>query len=148
MAKLKTLASCKPSEFLVQTNRIRKSAEKWIKETGIVEIRSMQPELEEVPDGATLDERVAIIERNKKKMEQQGLSNLSNMLDSILEEHPQETLELMALCCFVDPENVDDYPVSDYLTAFTSLITDKAVIGFFTSLLSLVQTRISKESKA
>lgn len=145
---MKTLASCKPSEFLVQTNRIRKSAEKWIKETGIVEIRSIQPDLEVVPDDATLDERVAVIERNKKRMEQQGLSNLSDMLDSILEEHPQETLELMALCCFVEPENVDDYPISEYLTAFTSLITDKAVIGFFTSLLSLVQTRISKESKA
>lgn len=145
---MKTLASCKPSEFLVQTNRIRKSAEKWIKETGIVEIRSIRPDLEDVPDDATLDERVAIIERNKKKMEQQGLSNLSDMLDSILEKHPQETLELMALCCFVEPENVDDYPISEYLTAFTSLMTDKAVIGFFTSLLSLVQTRISKESKA
>ena len=42
--------------------------------------------------------------------------------------------------CFIEPENVDDYPVSFYLEAFTELMNDKAVLGFFTSLLSLART--------
>ena len=40
MAKLKTLANCKPSEFLKQTNKIRKAAAEWLTATDILEIKS------------------------------------------------------------------------------------------------------------
>ncbi len=148
MSELKTLANCKPSEFLRQTNRIKKSVERWLTDTDIMNIRKRLPALEAVPIEATVEERAEIVGRNKKAREEQAKRNVSAMLDAILEEHPDETLEVLALCCFVEPENVDDHPMSAYLDAFNSLINDKAVIGFFTSLASLVQTDILPASKA
>ena len=148
MSELKTLATCKPSEFLRQTNRIKKAAERWLTNTDIVNIRKRLPATEAVPTDASFEERTAIVERNKKLMMEQSKKNISAMLDAILEEHPDETLELLALCCFVEPENVDDYPISDYLAAFNTLINDKAVVNFFTSLVSLGQTVTSTASKA
>lgn len=143
MSELKTLATCKPSEFLRQTNRIKKSVEKWLTDTDIMNIRKRLPALEVVPLEASVEERAEITGRNKKAKEDQAKKNISAMLDAILDEHPEETLEILALCCFVEPENVDDYSVGTYLEAFNSLINDKAVIDFFTSLASLVAKNTS-----
>lgn len=148
MSELKTLATCKPSEFLRQTNRIKKSAEKWLTDTDIINIRKRMPVLEMVPQDGTDEERNAVFNRNKAKVQEQAKTNISAMLDAILDDHPDETLELLALCCFVEPENVDDYTVGEYLTAFNSLINDKAVLDFFTSLASLAQMNTLKASKA
>lgn len=148
MSELKTLATCKPSEFLRQTNRIKKSAEKWLTDTDIINIRKRMPVLEMVPQDGTDEERNAAFNRNRVKAQEQAKANISAMLDAILDDHPDETLELLALCCFVEPENVDDYTVGEYLTAFNSLINDKAVLDFFTSLASLAQMNTSKASKA
>lgn len=128
----KTLANCKPSEFLRQTNRLRKSVEKWLTATDIMNLRKKMPEIK---DGATeAEKKTAIAEQVRK--------NMSAMLDTILDEHPDETLELLALMCFVEPENVDDYPISEYLVAISDLIEDEAVISFFSSLVRLGQTNI------
>lgn len=148
MSELKTLATCKPSEFLRQTNRIKKSVEKWLTDTDILNIRKRMAALEIVPKDATEAERKAIYEKNKKLTEEQAKRNLSAMLDAILEDHPDETLEILALCCFIEPAEADNYPISVYFEAFNSLINDKAVISFFTSLASLVQTNISDVSRA
>lgn len=148
MSELKTLATCKPSEFLRQTNRIKKSAQKWLTDTDILNIRRRMPTLETVPIDATVEDKAAIFARNKKLTQEQARKNISAMLDAILEMHPDETLELLGLCCFVEPENVDDYTVGEYLTAFNSLINDKAVIDFFTSLASLAQTSTFNALKA
>lgn len=148
MSELKTLATCKPSEFLRQTNRIKKSVEKWLTDTDILNIRKRLPALEIVPKDASEEDRKAIFERNKKVSEEQAKKNISAMLDAILEDHPDETLELLGLCCFVEPEDIDNHPMSAYLTAFNSLINDEAVISFFTSLASLARTNTSKASRA
>lgn len=148
MSELKTLATCKPSEFLRQTNRIKKSAEKWLTDTDILNIRKRMPVLEIVPKDGTEEERKAVFNRNKAVAAEQAKKNISAMLDAVLEEHPEETLELLALCCFVEPENVDDHTVGEYLTAFNSLINDKAVLDFFTSLATLGQTHTSVVSRA
>lgn len=148
MSELKTLANCKPSEFLRQTNRIKKSVEKWLTDTDIMNIRKRLPVYEIIPKNASQEEKKAIFDRNKDLAEEQAKRNISTMLDAILEEHPDETLEILALCCFVEPDKVDDYPMSSYLEAFNSLINDKAVIGFFTSLASLVQTNTSNALEA
>lgn len=147
MSELKTLASCKPSEFLKQTNLIKKSVEKWLTDTDILNIRKRMPVLELIPKDAPEEERVAIFNRNKEKAAEQAKKNFSDMLEAILEEHPEETLELLALCCFVEPSRVDDHTVSEYLVAFNSLINDQAVISFFTSLASLGQMNILRASK-
>ena len=148
MSELKTLVTCKPSEFLKQTNRIKKSVEKWLTDTDILNIRKRMPALEMVPKDGTEEERRAAFERNKKLTEEQAKKNISAMLDAILEDHPEETLELLGLCCFIEPEHVDDHSVSEYLAALNSLINDKEVIDFFTSLASLGQMSISNASRA
>ena len=130
---MKTLASCKPTEFLAQTNRIRKHAEKWLKLTGIMNIRKDVPPPVE---GQSREERRKVLEEQMKK-------NASRMLTAVLEEHPQETIELLGLMCFIEPENVDDYPVSYYLRAFSEVVNDEDVVSFFTSLMKLGQTDTS-----
>lgn len=132
---MKNLANCKPSEFLVQTNKIRKSVEKWLKLTDIPNIRKNVPPIKE---GQTKEERRAELAKASKE-------NLNKIFDAVLEEHPQETLELLGLLCFVEPENVDDYPVSFYIQNFNEIINDESVIGFFTSLMSLEHKGILTE---
>lgn len=148
MSELKTLATCKPSEFLRQTNRIKKSVEKWLTDTDIINIRKRLPVLEIVPKDASDEERIQIATRNKRLSDEQAKRNISAMLDAILEEHPDETLEVLALCCFVEPDDADNHSVSEYITAFNSLISEKAVVDFFTSLASLVQMNTSDVSRA
>ena len=124
---MKNLANCKPSEFLRQTNKIRKSVSKWLTDTDIMNIRKRKTN---IPDDATEEERARAIEEQVKE-------NASDMLDAIMDEHPDETLELLALLCFVEPEHVDDYAVTDYLESFNEIINNKTVLSFFTSLMRL-----------
>ncbi len=138
----KNLANCKPSEFLVQTNKIRKSVEKWLEVTDIVNIRKHVPKLKDFPDNASTSDIEKIKEENKRLLAEQSKKNISEILDSIMDKHPKESLELIALLCFVDPKNVDDNPVSFYLENITELINDESVMGFFTSLVQLAQMDI------
>ena len=126
---MKTLANCKPTEFLKQTARIKHSAEKWMKATDIMNIRSTKPV---IPEGATKEEKEALIKKQAKE-------NLSRALDAIMEKNPDETLELLALCCFVEPEDIDNHPIREYLAAVNELIADEAVVGFFVSFTQLEQ---------
>lgn len=127
---MKNLANCKPSEFLKQTNRLRKSVQKWLTDTDIINIRKRLPEgLDKITDP----------EEHKRLMGEQARKNLSAILDAAMEDHPDETLELLALMCFVEPENVDDYTITDYMTSLNELLNSQAVIGFFTSLTQLAQ---------
>lgn len=141
---MKNLANCKPSEFLKQTNKIRKSVAKWLTMTDILNIRRRLPEYEKAAVGATAEERAAVIRRNAELKRKQAIENAMAILDAVMEDHPDETLEILALCCFIDPEHVDDHPVSEYLTAFSELISDEAVLGFFTSLVKLGLTNTSQ----
>ena len=136
---MKSIAKCKPSEFLKQANRIRKTAEKWLTDTDIMNIRKNMPELEEIKDDLPDEEKEAIDARNHEKISAQLKENFSNIFDSVMETHADETLELLALCCFVEPEDVDKYSVTQYLKAFNELISDKDVLDFFTSLVQLGQ---------
>ena len=127
---MKNLANCKPSEFLRQTNKIRKSASKWMKDVNVFEIRRRKPE--------GFDEMTE--EEQNESMREQARENLFEMMDSALEDHVDETLELLALLCFVEPEHVDDYKVTDYLKSFAEIISDKDVLDFFISLMQLMET--------
>lgn len=125
---MKNLANCKPSEFLKQTAKIRKSVGRWLDATDIMNIRKRLPEL---PDDVTEEEK-------EEAIVNQGIKNMDAILEAILEDHPDETLELLALLCFVEPEHVDDYPMSLYFDSFNELINNNAVKGFFISLVRLV----------
>lgn len=136
---MKNLANCKPTEFIKQTNRLRKTLSKWMADIDLKEIRSRTPELEIVNDKMSKEEKLAVLRRNKQKVQEQGLKNLSEILDGALEKFPDETLEVLALFCFVEPKDVDKHSMSEYLASITELMNDEAVIGFFTSFLSLAQ---------
>lgn len=143
MEERKNLATCKPSEFLKQTNRVRKSAEKWLKKTNIMGIRSRKVEgLEDIPSDADFDTIHEIRKRNAEKIAAQQRKNFNDILTAAMEDCPDETLELLALLCFVEPEDVDDHKVSYYLSNLTDILSDKDVLSFFTSLAQLGQTGI------
>lgn len=127
---MKNLANCGPREFMRQTAKIRHAVEKWLKLTDVLNIRDKLPK---VADDLPEDERdKAYAERGKKV--------LTMTLDAIMDEHPDETADLLALCCFIDPEKADDYPMSDYLGAITEMVNNEDVVRFFTSLMRLART--------
>lgn len=139
---MKTLANCTPLEFLKQTAKLRKATAKWLQDTNIINIRKRVPFFTKVPSDATPEQKEEIVKANKKLADEQALKNINDILDAVLEAYPEETLEILALCCFIEPENVNDHPMSFYLTAFTEIMNDKCVMSFFTSLMQLAQTNI------
>lgn len=124
---MKNLANCKPSEFLRQTNKIRHYVQKWMDITDIPNIRKRLPQ---IPEGATEEER-------KKLIREQSMKNLSAMFDAALEEHPEETMGVLALACFIPAEEAEIHPMEDYLISLSELMESEGAIRFFTSLVSL-----------
>lgn len=121
---MKTLANCSPREFLVQTNKIRKSVEKWLTLTDILNIRKTLPQVDaNASDGD-----------KKKAIENQVRVNLNKILDACLEEHPEETAELLGLLCFIEPEDLDNHKMTEFFDSFSEIMDSPEVIGFFTSL--------------
>lgn len=126
---MKTLANCTPREFLAQTNKIRKSVVKWLDDTKILEIRSRKPKYAE---DATEEEKTAAVTAQIKE-------NFSAMLDAMLDEHPDETAELLGLLCFIEPNELDNHTMPELLNVFTDIVNCPEIIGFFTSLMQLAQ---------
>lgn len=134
---MKTLANCNPKEFLVQTNKIRRHVERWLSLTKILEIRKRMPAIDE---NATPDER-------RKAVSEQIKKNANDVLSAVMEEHPDETAELLGLLCFVDPEDLENHKMTEFLGAFTEIIESPEVIGFFTSLMQLGEMNTSASAK-
>lgn len=134
---MKSLATCVPSEFLKQTNRIRKSAERWLKVTDVMNIRKRMPKgLPEITADMTVKESAAAEAKREEMIADQVMQNMSAILDALLEEHPEETIELLALCCFVEPEDADNHTMSEYFACIRDMVMDKAVQDFFRLLMS------------
>ena len=129
---MKNLANCKPSEFFVQTNKIRKSVAKWLTVTDIHNIRKRLPKYTDDMDA----------EKRAEVRKAQMSKNLSAIFDACFEKHPMETIEIMALACFIDPAEADDHPMSEYLKSVAELIADESVLSFFTSLVNLESSGI------
>ena len=109
---------------MVQTRLIKHHVEKWIKETDIMNIRKNMPA---IPDDADEEER-------KKLLTEQGMKNASAMFDAIFDEHPDETVEMIALLCFVPLSEIDNHPMTYYMESVTEMLNDKTVWDFFISL--------------
>ena len=124
---MKNLANCGPREFLRQTTRVRHAVKNWLTLTEIMSIRRRTPAL---PADLPEDER-------NKRLTEQARDNLDAMLDAVMEKHPDETVEVLALCCFIEPEDADDHPMSEYLGAIGEILEDQNVMRFFTSLMRL-----------
>lgn len=134
---MKNLATCKPSEFVAQTAKIKDAVANWVEVIDLISIRATQPKYKTIPIDATADERKAIILENAEIEKKQAMENVSKLLDNMLAVHPQETLKILALCCFVEPENVDDYPMDEYLGCIMEMIQNKHVMSFFSLLVQI-----------
>ena len=134
---MKTLANCTPREFLKQTNRIKTVVEKWLKDTKILEIRKRMPNLPEPTKPESKEELKQSIEARNEAFAEQARKNVFAMLDAMLEENADETLELLALICFIEPEDIDKYSMSQLFKGLSELLDDEGVMGFFASLARL-----------
>ena len=145
---MKNLATCKPSEFLKQTLRIKRLVEKWLTSEDITEIRKRIPKKEAILQTMTKEEQGEVLLRNQKAEKEQVMKNFMDILDIMLDKKFDETLAVIALSCFVEPENVDDYTIDDYLGSISDMLENRNVIRFFASVAHLGQTNISIVSKA
>lgn len=134
---MKTLATCTPREFLKQTNRIRISADKWLTATKILEIRSRMPDIPKGSKPESEEDVKKSLEERKLAFANQVRENLFNILEAMLDTNADGTLELLALMCFIEPEDVDEHTMSEYLTCIGELIEDDGVQSFFGSLVKL-----------
>ena len=134
---MKTLANCSPREFLVQSNKIRKSVAKWLSLTKLLDIRKNLPT---IPEDATEDER-------RDAIAKQVQANATAMLDAILDDHPEETAELLGLLCFVEPDDLDNHSMTEFFGAISEILNSREIIDFFTSLVSLGSGNTSGSAK-
>ena len=135
---MKNLANCTPTEFLKQTFRIKKIAEKWLNEIDLLNIRKKIPKLQDVSD-LTGEEKERAQKENRDLVKKQIMNNLMEMLDKIMDENADDTVSLLALVCFVEPEDADKHTMSEYLESLGEMLSDKGVVSFFTSLAQLDQ---------
>lgn len=131
---MKHLGNCTPREFLSQSAKTVNVLENWLKVTGVMEIRKNKPLIPKDADKETRDDLLA----------EQGRKNLLDMFNSAAIEHPEETLELLGALCFVEPDQIDEYPMDDYMGALFEMLSSKTVTGFFTSSARLGRMGILK----
>lgn len=136
---MKNLATCKPTEFVAQTAKIKEAVASWIDAIDLMKIRAIQPQYETIPIDSTPEQRAEVIRKNAELKKKQTMENLNKILDKMLVEHPKETLDVLALCCFIEPEHVDDYTIDEYMQCIMDMMQNKSVMNFF-SLLAQVQT--------
>ena len=121
--KIKSIANCKPTEFAKQANKIKKYVEKWLKDIHFSDIRKHLPV---IPEGASDEEK-------KRLIREQSYKNFSELLDVALDEHPEETMGVLALCCFLPVEEVDNYPIGMYIQVIADIMANESVMNFFIS---------------
>lgn len=120
---MKTIANLTGAEFLRAINRTRHAVENLLAVTGVMKIRKNVPTF---TGNETAEERAAMERAQVKK-------NLNDMLDSLLETHPEETYEcIMALC--VREEGEPEPDGIELIMAAFSLIGDKRVLDFLVQL--------------
>lgn len=137
---MKNLATCTPTEFVKQTAKIKNAVAKWLDITKILEIRQKTPAYKVAPKDATADEKAEVIRENALILRKQTMNNLNEIFEQVLVEHPQETLDLLALVCFVEPSEVDEHTMDEYLECILEMFQNKSVVSFF-SLLAQMQQR-------
>ncbi len=138
----KNLANCTPDEFLDQSFLIMDAAEKFMKVNDILGIRGRKVEgLQEIPKDNE-EEADRIRRENAKKITAQRIKNVKDLLTSMMHTHKSETLELLALSCFIDPAEVNNYTMAYLLRNVGEIISDQDMLAFFTSAAQLEQTGI------
>ena len=120
---MKTIANLNGVEFLRAINRTRHAVEKLLSVTGVMKIRKNVPNF----TGNETPEEKAEMERAQVK------KNLNDMLDSLLETHPEETYKCILALCVLDEGEPEPDGIELIMAAF-SLIGDKRVLDFLSQL--------------
>ena len=140
---MKNLATCKPSEFIAQTAKIREAVADWLEAIDFQKIRNKRPVYELPPQNATAEQKAEIKKHNEELLRRQTTNNVNEILDNMLAKYPQKTLKILALCCFVEPDDIDNHPVDEYLSCFMDMVENETVFRFFLLLARLDQTSTS-----
>lgn len=120
---MRTIANLNGVEFLRAINRTRHAVEKLMNVTDVLNIWCKNPTFngDESP------------EQRHEMAREQIKKNLNDVLDSLLEKHPEETYEcIMALC--VRDEGEPEPDGIELLMAAFNLIADKRVLDFLLQL--------------
>ncbi len=119
---MKTIANLHGKEFLRAINRTRHAVEKLMTVTNVLEIWKKNPTY---TGKETPEERHEMARAQLKQ-------NLNDVLDTLLEKHPEETYEcIMALCVWEDETEPDGI---EMMMAVFNLISDKRILDFLLQL--------------
>ena len=125
---MKVLSQFEGVEFLKRCNKIRKEVQSFLKETNVLKIREHLPKF----TGKETAEEKAEMQRA------QATQNINDMLDVMLEEYPEKTIELFR--CFIELEDGEPEPSGmDLVMTGMNIITDNRVMDFLLSLIRLGQ---------
>ena len=144
---MKNLANCRPTEFFKQAYKTKKAAEKWMKDINIIEVRNRIPELKKITKDMPREEAAEAFRENQKRMKKAAFENTMEILDKALGDHAEETLTILAHCFFIEPAEIDNYEVKDFLQGISEILSTPEVISFFTSVAQLDQTISPKASE-
>ena len=120
---MKTIANLNGVEFLRAINRTRHAVEKLMKVTDVLGIWKKMPTF---TGEETEEEKHKIARAQIKK-------NLNDILDSLLEKHPEETYECIMALCVRDEGEPEPDGIELVMAAF-NLISDKRVLDFLLQL--------------
>lgn len=120
---MRTIANLSGVEFLRAINRTRHAVEKLMNVTDVLNIWKKNPTF----NGDETEEEKIKIQKNQIK------KNLNDILDSLLENHPEETYECIMAMCVRDEGEPEPDGIELVMAAF-SLIADKRVLDFLLQL--------------
>lgn len=120
---MRTIANLNGVEFLRAINRTRHAVEKLTKVTDVLNIWKKKPTFK---GDETEEEKLKIAREQVKK-------NLNDILDSLLEHHPEETYECIMALCVRDEGEPEPDGIELIMAAF-NLIADQRVMDFLLQL--------------
>jgi hypothetical protein len=120
---MRTIANLSGVEFLRAINRTRHAVEKLMKVTDVLNIWKQNPTFtgEETP------------EEQHEMARDQIKKNLNDILDALLEKHPEETYECIMALCVRDEGEPEPDGIELIMAAF-NLLSDKRVLDFLLQL--------------
>ena len=120
---MRTIANLNGVEFLRAINRTRHAVEKLMKVTDVLGIWKKMPTF----TGEETEEEKHKIAREQIK------KNLNDILDALLENHPEETFECIMALCVRDEGEPEPDGIELVMAAF-NLISDQRVMDFLLQL--------------
>ena len=120
---MRTIANLNGVEFLRAINRTRHAVEKLMKVTDVLNIWKKMPAFK----GDETPEEMHEMTREQVK------KNLNDILDTLLEKHPEETFECIMALCVRDEGEPEPDGIELVMAAF-NLISDKRVVDFLLQL--------------